>query len=343
MITDLFEFLTKSFEKGATDVHIKHNRHARVRFGGELKETREFDIASCNVTQIAKRLLSDKEKETLRTERCAQGVVDINDKVKLRYTFSFDSTKLYFCARLLPAKQRSWENLGIPKLAVNFIHKGQGMILISGPICSGKTSTMTSFVAYMNQIRKDHIIVMDELLEYKLKSANSIINLRQIGKDTHDYVSGLKYALREDPDTLFVGEIKDYRSAEIALSIAETGHMIVAGIATIGCLNSISRILNSFPSHQTEMARLKLSSYLIGCISQVLVPDAQNIQSVPLFEVMGMTPSIANSIRLDKSMQLKAEMSRSIKGVSITFEDYAKELKAKGTISPTLDISYLSN
>ncbi len=341
MTPELLEFLRKAFESGATDVHIRHGKSPRLRLGGELREAREIAGDGFNVTQLAKSMLGEKDREVLKNQRIVQVVHDVSPKLKLRATFTFDQGKLYFTGRLLPAKVRSWDMLGVPKLAMNFLNRTQGLILVSGPLCSGKTSTMISFLSYLNQFRREHIIYMDELMEYRPQSGNCIVTLRQVGKDTTDYVSGLRYALREDPDVIAVGEVRDFQSADIALSIAETGHLMIAGVSTVGTLNSIQRVLNSFPSSMAQDARLKMSAYLIGCLSQVLVPGAQSLHPVPVFEVLTATASIQNAIRLDKTLQLKAETSRSIKGVSITFEDYAKELKSKGLIPANIDLTDL--
>ena len=340
-ILDQFKLLlSKAYAAHATDVHIRSCGPLRVRIAGDLKEDSRFTFDTSQLHKIVTELVTEENRKRLVKYKTTEGMFEVNHNIKCRYKFSYDRGKIYLICRLLPGNIRTWENLNIPSLALQFLNKKQGLILISGPLSSGKTSTMTSFAAYLNNYRREHIILIDEIIEHKLKSNKSIVNLRQLGSDTRSYTTALKYALREDPDIIVIGEINSAESAEIAINIAETGHLVIAGVSTIGSLNTMMRVLNCFPANQLENARLKLSSYLIGIISQVLVPSLDHTTMIPLFEVMTITSSVQNNIRGEIMNQLQAEFSRSVKGVSITFEDYAKEQQARGLISKD---NYLSS
>tara|TARA_B100000674_G_C37955456_1_gene969368 strand:+ start:1329 stop:2375 length:1047 start_codon:yes stop_codon:yes gene_type:complete len=334
LILDHFkQLLLEAFAASVTDVHMRAGSAIRVRIGGDLRQDSRFSFDTSQLHKIVNELVTEEDRKRLVKYKTTEGMFEVSERMKCRYKFSFDRGQIYLICRLLPGKIRTWENLNIPQLALQFLNKKQGLILISGPLNSGKTSTMASFAAYLNKYRREHIIFIDEIIEHKLRSDKSIVNLRQLGSDTRSYTTALKYALREDPDTIIIGEINSAESAEIAINIAETGHLVIAGVSTIGSLNTMMRVLNCFPANQLENARLKLSSYLIGVISQVLVPSLDRTTMVPLFEVMTITSSVQNNIRGERMNQLQAEFSRSVKGVSITFEDYAREQKAKGLIS----------
>jgi twitching motility protein PilT len=340
MMDQFRTFVAAAYKAGATDILMKKGFPTRLRIGGRLVEHKKISFDGRLVTQIAKAVLAQDEMDFLRATRSVKGLFPINETMKLRFTFSFDRSGLCLYGRLLPAELRTWDSLGVPKIALNFLQKKQGLILLSGPLSSGKTSTLVSFIEYMNQIRREHIIYVDELIEYKIKSSNCVINLRQLRRDTASYSTALKYALREDPDVVVIGDISEPESACFALNIAETGHLVVAGTSTLGSVNTIFKILNLFPVNELDTMRLKLASYLIGVISQALVPDINNVELLPLFEVATITNSVANCIRkADKMIQLRSEVSRSISGLSITFEDYAEGLKKKGLLSPSWNVN----
>lgn len=342
MIDKFREFVATAYHAGATDIIMKKGLPVRLRIGGRLSEHRSINFEGRFITQIAKSILNQDEMDFLRATRSVKGLFVVNEEIKLRFTFSFDRSGLGLYGRLLPAELRTWDSLGVPKIALNFLQKKQGLVLLSGPLSSGKTSTIVSFVEYMNHVRREHIIYIDELIEYKIKSANCVINLRQLRRDTANYATALKYALREDPDIVVIGDISESESACFALDIAETGHLVVASISTLGVVNTIYKALNLFPITELETMRLKLAAYLVGVISQTLVPDIHQVELLPLFEVATITNAIANCIRRpDKLLQLRSEVSRSVSGVSITFEDYADSLKKKGLLSPSWNIHSL--
>jgi len=341
-VLEQFEKLVaEAYSKGATDLHIRIGGEVWVRIGGNLRKDKKADFDTKLLQKLAAELLEEQERRILSSLKTVKGIREISQELKFRYHFSFERSKLYMNVRLLPGRVRTWEMLDIPSLALNFLNKKQGLILISGPLSSGKTSTLASFTEYLNHNRREHIIFIDEVVEHRVKSDRCIVNMRQLHSDTESYTTALKYALREDPDIIVLGEINDAESAEIAINIAETGHLVIAGVSTLGALNTVMRVLNCFPARNLENARLKLSAYLIGIISQVLIPDSSAKRLVPLFEVMTITPSIANNIRSERMNQLKAEFSRSVKGVSLCFEDCADQLKTKGLLPPTFDISSL--
>lgn len=334
MSLDKFKgYLLKAHQSGVSDVILKTSEPARVRIGNRLRRVAGLDFTGIEVSTVAREILGSKEWEELRVARQIRLMVEINAELKIRLHFGYDRDRLFLTCRLLPADVRSWSSLEIPKLALNFLDRKQGLILVSGSLNSGKTSTLASFTEYLNAQRRQHIIVIDELIEHKIKSNNCIVNLRQVQTDTHSYTTALRFALREDPDILVIGSITGEASAQIALNIAETGHLVIGGIATTGSLNTIRRFLNCFPANELESARLQLSAYLIGILSQVLVADTNLASVVPVFEVMTITPSISNLIRMDKMNQLQAEFSRSVKGISQCFDDSAKDLIQKGKIS----------
>lgn|GEM_PF-1050915 len=337
MVLESFkEFIRKAGDAGVSDVILKPSEPAWVRIGNRLRKMGAFNFPGSEVSNLAREILSGKDWEEFRASRQIRFMMQIDEGLKVRVHFAYERDQLFLTCRLLPSEVRTWDSLEIPKLALPFLDRKQGLILVSGPLNSGKTSTLASFTQYLNTVRRQHIIVIDELIEHKIKSNQCIVNLRQVQTDTHSYTTALRFALREDPDILVIGSITGEASAQIALNIAETGHLVIGGIATTGALNTIRRFLNCFPASELENARMQLSAYLIGILSQVLAPDMNASSMIPIFEVMTVTPSISNLIRTDKMNQLQAEFSRTVKGVSLCFDDAAKDLISKGKISPEI-------
>jgi twitching motility protein PilT len=343
VLQEFCDFVAKAYALRVTDICIREDIPARIRLGGKLAFHDSLFFSGEKLRALAGEMLSEREGEFLSATRSVRGIFEINEDVKIRFNFCFCRSGLNFFARLLPAALRTWSCLNIPEMALSFLQKKQGLILISGPLCSGKTSTMASFIAYLNQIRREHIIYIDEQIEYKIRSQNCIVNLRQLRRDTSCTTTALKFALRQDPDIVVIGDICEPEIASFALNIAETGHLVIAGTSTVGAVNTIARMLHLFPPKELSAMRMKLAAYLIGVISQVLVPNLDKTDMQPLFEVATITPSIANSIREDWMAQLRSEMSRSVKGSLITFDDYAQELKQKGLLPKAFNMKSFLN
>jgi twitching motility protein PilT len=332
-------FVLEAEKKKATDIHVSSKTNARLRVAGQLREFKNLTFDGKNLKSLLKYFLTPETQLQLKKQKYIQGFVEISDTLQLRHCISVNRDGFYLNARLLHKEIRTWDSLNIPKIALNFLEKKQGLILLSGPLSSGKTSTLTSFIEYLNGLRNEHIIYVDELIEHDMKSKNCIITSRQLKRDTLCYESALKNALREDPDIVVIGDISRYESAQFALDTAETGHLVIGVVSTVGALNSVSRVLNSFPASELDIARSKLAAYLIGVISQVLVPDINRLELLPVFEVFTVSGSMSNNIRTNKMMQLQAEFSRSVNNLTITFDDYAKQLKQQNRLAPDWTIN----
>lgn len=332
ILSEFRDFVLQAYALHATDICASQNSLARIRVGGRLSVCENPAFAGEKLLPLTEVLLEERDRKLLAATRSVCGMFDISKEVKIRFKFSYCRSGLHLFARLLPVSLRSWSSLGVPEMALKFLHKKQGLILISGPLCSGKTSTISSFVEYLNQTRSEHIIYIDDLIEYKIRSDQCIVNLRQLGRDTSSTTNALKYALRQDPDIVVIGDICEPEIASFALNIAETGHLVIAGTSTLGAVNTIARMLHLFPPRELAVMRLKLAAYLIGIVSQILVPSLDKTELLPLFEVATITGSIANCVREDWMSQLRSEMSRSVKGSLVTFADYAQNLKAQGLL-----------
>lgn len=322
METTIYNLLAYAKQNGASDLHITVGVRPKCRISGTLCEIQECDI-----------LTPDKTKELVGSMLGPSQQQVINEKGEVDFAYAtpklgrfrvnaFRQRGSYAAVlRIVGTEIPSPEALGVPEAVVELTKKKRGLVLVTGPTGSGKSTTLASLIDVINHSRNEHIITLEDPIEYLHKHNTSIVNQREIGLDTGSYGAALRAALREDPDIILVGEMRDFDTISTAITAAETGHLVFSTLHTIGAAPTIERIVDVFPSHQQNQIRGQLSSVLEAVISQQLLPTVDGKGRVAAFEVMLGTPAIKNLIREDKAHQIPSMMQTSKKLGMQTMDD----------------------
>jgi twitching motility protein PilT len=236
--------------------------------------------------------------------------------------------------RQIPNKLLTMEQIGIPPSAKELLYKPRGMVLVTGPTGSGKTTTLASMINIINEERDEvHIITIEDPIEYYHKHKKALVTQREIGVDVPNFAEGLRRALRQDPDVVLVGELRDLETMEAAVTAAETGHLVFATLHTTGAAKTIDRLVNAFPSNQQEQIRIQLSTVLQAVISQLLIPRVDKPGRVAAFEIMVNTPSIAALIRDNKTFRLNSDIQTGAKFGMVTLDSFLLDRYQQGMIA----------
>jgi twitching motility protein PilT len=236
--------------------------------------------------------------------------------------------------RQIPNKLLTMEQIGIPPSAKELLYKPRGLVLVTGPTGSGKTTTLASMINIINEERDEvHIITIEDPIEYYHKHKKALVTQREIGVDVPNFAEGLRRALRQDPDVVLVGELRDLETMEAAVTAAETGHLVFATLHTTGAAKTIDRLVNAFPSNQQEQIRIQLSTVLQAVISQLLIPRVDKPGRVAAFEIMVNTPSIAALIRDNKTFRLNSDIQTGAKFGMVTLDSFLLDRYQQGMIA----------
>ena len=235
--------------------------------------------------------------------------------------------------RLVDTKVPSAESLGVPQSVIDLYQKKRGLVLVTGPTGSGKSTTLASLIDKINNNREAHVITLEDPIEYLHSHNRSIVNQREIGLDSLSYAHALRAALREDPDVILVGEMRDFETISVAITAAETGHLVLSTLHTIGAASTVDRVIDVFPPHQQQQIRVQLANVLEAVISQQLIPTADGHGRVAAFEVLHTNPAVRNLIREGKTHQLTSVMQTNRKAGMITMDDALLQLYAQHSIS----------
>lgn len=345
----LEETLTQATRKGASDVHFSVGRPVMIRVDGTLLPLTEEVLKPADVESFMMPLLDDHQKQLLAEHGELDFAYSLGGIGRFRLNV-FRQRGTYAAAlRLLPFKIPTPEELSLPKAIVEMTAKKRGLVLVTGPTGSGKSTTLASLINVINQNYASHIITLEDPIEYLHKSTKAIVNQREIGLDTMGYGQALRAALRQDPDIILLGEMRDLDTISTAVTAAETGHLVFSTLHTIGAASTIDRIVDVFPPHQQEQIRIQLATVLECVVSQQLLPT-QDIEGgrCGAFEVMVANPAIRNLIREGKTFQIPSMMQTSRKAGMITMDDALYELCIRGRISEETalefaqDYTYLS-
>lgn len=302
---DIIELLSKAVELKASDLHLTVASPPILRINGKLVEVNDRRLLPEDTKRIAQQIMTPdqmmlfKKKGELDFSYAHPGLgrFRINAyKQRGSYSMAF---------RVVTFKVPTIEELNLPPVVIELSKKQRGLILVTGPTGSGKSTTLAAMINYMNMHRREHILTLEDPIEYLHKHNKSIVNQREIGNDTHSFANALRSALRQDPDVILVGEMRDLESISIAITAAETGHLVLSTLHTIGAAKTIDRIIDVFPPHQQQQIKVQLSTVLEGVISQQLLPKADKSGRIAAFEVMVTNPAIRNLIREGKTHQMQ--------------------------------------
>jgi twitching motility protein PilT len=332
-LPDIRELFRYARSIDASDIHLSVNNPVIVRRYGVLTPIGESIITPDYMHAQIRILLKENQFDTFRENGDLECVVDIENAGRFRVTVMKQRAGWDCTARCVPDTIRSFEETGMPQACRGLTEWAQGLVLVTGPACCGKSSTLATLVDMLNKTRPDHIITIESPIEQVFTSAKAQITQRQIGRDTASQEAALRAALREDPDIIVVGELRDLSTIQLAVSAAETGHLVFATMNTINASRTIYRLIDSFPPEEQAIIRNMVSESLRGVISQQLIPRSDREGLVAAFEVLLVNSAVANMIRKDEAHQLGTAMITGKASGMQLLDDSLKMLAAQGIIS----------
>ncbi|MFW5856151.1 MAG: type IV pilus twitching motility protein PilT, partial [Bacillota bacterium] len=308
---DITSLLKSVVEDDAiSDLHLTVNSYPVVRYTGKLKVLEDYGhrFTFDEMKEIARGLMDEEQWATFQE----QGELDFSYSVpgfsRFRVNTFFQRGAVSLALRVIPQEIPTLEELGLPDVLNKMALQRRGLILCTGPTGSGKSTTLAAMINLINEKKNVHVLTLEDPIEYLHKHKNSIVQQREVGIDTSGFATGLRSALRQDPDVILVGEMRDLETISIALEAAETGHLVLATLHTNDAPKTVDRIIDVFPSSQQEQVRIQLSSSLAGIISQQLLPRKDREGRVAAMEILLGTSAVRNIIREGKSHQLKSQM-----------------------------------
>ena len=305
------ELLELVVEHNASDLHVAVGLPPVMRVDGELKKTR-YEPFTPSVTQrMIYDVLTDDQIQHFETELELDCSYALQDVARFRVNVYRDRGTIAAAYRLIPRKIPTIEQLGLPPVLEDLARRVRGLLLVTGPTGSGKSTTLAAMINQINHERAEHIITIEDPIEYLHEHHKSVINQRELGQDTHSFQNALRAVLREDPDVLLVGEMRDLETIKLAITCAETGHLVMATLHTNNAAESVDRMIDVFPAQEQEQIRVQLSNNLVGIISQQLLPRAGQPGRIAAIEVMVATSAIRNLIRENKAHQITSTIQTS--------------------------------
>lgn len=337
---NLEELLIKTIESRASDLHITVGVPPVMRIYGELKKYGDKPLTPEDTNEIVKNLLSERQLKALNE----QGEIDISYSQSGLGRFRVNVYKQrgsYGAAiRIVALEIPSMKELGLPPVVKDLALKKRGLVLVTGPTGSGKSTTLASMIDFINNDRSCHILTLEDPIEYLHRHNKSIVNQREIGNDSNSFANALRSALRQDPDVILVGEMRDLETMSIAITAAETGHLVLSTLHTVGAAKTIDRIIDVFPPYQHQQIKVQLSSVLEGVISQQLLPKIDGGGRIAALEIMIGTTAVRNLIREGKTHQIQTIVQTGSKFGMKTMDSSISEFLARGIISKETALSY---
>ena len=307
-VPGLQDLLKVMIDKSGSDLHITAGSAPRIRIHGKLLP---LDLPSLNpveTKQMTYSILADAQKHKFEEENELDFSFGIKGLSRFRGNLFVQRGAVGGVFRTIPFQIKTFQELNLPPVVEELSKKPRGLILVTGPTGSGKTTTLAAMINKINEEREDHIITIEDPIEYLHPSKKALVNQREVGADTNSFKKALKHVLRQDPDVVLLGELRDMETIEIALTVAETGHLCLATLHTNSCVQTINRIVDVFPANQQPQIRAQLSFVLEGVMSQLLIPTADGKGRVMALEVMVPNSAIRNLIREDKVHQIYSQM-----------------------------------
>ncbi len=326
--------------KGASDLHINPGRPPVARLHGRLVALSDKPIDDAQAEVMCRELCTEKQWKEVEEIGSVDFGVQHQTGDRFRVSVFRQRGRMTAVLRLIPSELLSFEKIGVPEAIRELLRRPRGLVLVTGPTGSGKSTTLASMIDWINQNQDRHIITIEDPIEYYHDHKTGLVTQREVGTDVPDFPEAMRRALRQDPDVILLGEMRDLETISSAITAAETGHLVFGTLHTTGSARTVNRIVDAFPANQQEQIRAQLSVALIAVISQVLMPSAQGKGRVAGFEIMIMTPAIANLIRKNETNKIQSTIQTSRRLGMVTLDDFLLELVREGQITPETALDY---
>lgn len=320
-------------EKNASDLHLKAGSPPMLRVDGELEPAIPQVLPPNAIRKIIESMITEQQKAKLVAERELDFAYSVPGLARFRCNAYFQRNSWALAVRIIPSRPFSVDELGLPEIFKYLSLRPRGLVLVTGPTGSGKSTTLAAMIDHINSNRKCHIITIEDPIEFLHKDKLAIISQRELGSDTHNFSNALKSALRQDPDVILVGELRDFETTQTAITAAETGHLVLGTLHTTGCANAVDRIIDIFPPHQQHQVRVQLSMILEGVIFQNLIPKATGSGRVLALEIMTGTPAVRHLVREGKTHMLPNAIQSGAEDGMISFDQSLRDLYLQGLVS----------
>src|SRR5213075_2178497 len=330
-MSDLLQLVVS---EGASDLHIRVGVPPTIRVNGILHRVEGPTLEAEGAEELMRSITSDDHIQHVRERGGADFGFAFGELARFRVSVFKEKGNYGMVLRQIPSKLLTMEQIGIPLSVRDLLYKPRGLVLVTGPTGSGKTTTLASMINIINEERDDaHIITIEDPIEYYHKHKKAVVTQREIHVDVPNFAEALRRALRQDPDVILVGEMRDLETIDAAITAAETGHLVFGTLHTTGAAKTIDRIVNAFPTNQQEQIRIQLSTVLQAVISQLLLPRHDKPGRVATFEIMINTPSVAALIRDNKTFRINSNIQTGAKYGMVTLDGFLMEKYAQGVIS----------
>ena len=331
---DVTDLLILTRERGASDLHLAAGAPPTLRIHGKLVRIEAAPLTREDMHSLLYDILTDEQKARFETTHDLDFSLELAGVGRFRVNGFMQRLGEGMILRLIPSKIRPLDDLGMPPILKDLAMKDRGLVLVTGPTGSGKSTTLAAMVDYANQQRTDHIITIEDPIEFVHSAKKCNINQREVGPHTHSFSAALRSALREDPDIILVGEMRDLETIAQAITAAETGHLVFSTLHTNSASQTISRVVDVFPPHQQEQIRVQLADALLGVVAQTLIPTLDGRGRVAAVEIMVATPAIRNMVRENKVHQLPSAIQTGAKEGMQSLDQHLKSLVKMHRISP---------
>src|SRR6187549_320563 len=330
-MSDLLQLMVA---EGAADLHIRVGTPPVIRLHGVLHRVEGPGLRPEDTEELMRSITSEEHIQHVRERGGADFGFAFGDMARFRVSVFKEKGNFGVVLRQIPSKLLSMEQIGIPPSVKEMLYKPRGLVLVTGPTGSGKTTTLASMINIINEDRDDaHIITIEDPIEYYHKHKKGVVTQREVNVDVPNFAEALRRALRQDPDVILVGELRDLETMEAAITAAETGHLVFGTLHTTGAAKTIDRIVNAFPANQQETIRIQLSTVLQAVISQLLLPRCDKPGRVAAYEIMINTPAIAALIRDNKTFRINSDIQTGAKYGMVTLDGFLMEKYQAGMIS----------
>jgi len=317
----------------ASDLHLTVGRPPTLRIHGRLRSISTGPLTPEDTTSLMKAITPDRCQQELQESGTSDFAFSFQDKARFRVSVFKQKGLVGIALRLIPWRLMSFEDLGLPETIMPLLHRPRGLFLVTGPTGSGKTTTLATMIDYINTHLDAHIITVEDPIEYYQEHKKCIVTQREVGVDVPTFEEGLRRAMRQDPDVMLVGEMRDLATMEAAVTAAETGHLVFATVHTTSAENTCNRIIDAFPQAQQQQIRVQLSVTLLCIIAQVLIPRADATGRIAAFEIMVSTPAIRNLIRENQTYKINSSIQTGKKLGMILLDEHLFQLLTQGKIS----------